>query len=493
MRKFSNLYKQLSTCRNAETKSTELLSYLQSASEEDRVTALKILCGSKQSAVVSINKLVKWCLTYKDLPDWMVKKCHATVGDWAETLSLILGRPELKESHDGLTAWVISIKNIGRSDDQIQSFLYRQWESRSPEELFILHKILTGSLKPIYTKPELALLLHKFYRTDSALLNLRLSKASNTALTFDQLIAPDWSNEEILSKPHEYHIPEIIALDQFHFGNPEEWVVEDFIHGSYLQVHFNESKLTVWDIRTGGITVQWQEIVLDFLTLPNQSVVDVVIPEKLSKPNSSIFGVDIHRWGGKERIELGSLVQRKKILNDWISTFHVQTILTLPHIDLVSWIKDQKQISSASGWMIKHRNLDQTPYRIKPKGLQANLQLLYVEYHHQQSAIEYTLTLGAINSNEESVPICKVHSSALPESDKMALYYWTQNNMVQRFGPISMVRSGQIFVISYDRIELNKRVKAGINLINVNVLLRQKMNKQKSTLTSIEEIKNNFF
>ena len=83
---------------------------------------------------------------------------------------------------------------------------------------------------------------------------------------------------------------------------------------------------------------------------------------------------------------------------------------------------------------------------------------------------DFELTLGLKDPDDTLVPVVKLSSSRLSDSKKTSLYYWIQNNTVKRFGPVRLLRQGQVFKISFERVEINKKVKAGLKLVHVEIL-----------------------
>jgi DNA ligase-1 len=50
------------------------------------------------------------------------------------------------------------------------------------------------------------------------------------------------------------------------------------------------------------------------------------------------------------------------------------------------------------------------------------------------------------------------------------LHYWIQNNGIQKFGPVRVVRPQQVFLIAYDKSIKNLRLKAGYTLKNAQII-----------------------
>ena len=109
-------------------------------------------------------------------------------------------------------------------------------------------------------------------------------------------------------------------------------------------------------------------------------------------------------------------------------------------------------------------------YRLKPPPVVILTALMYAELPNQTMEADFELTLGLKDPDDTLVPVVKLSSSSLSDSKKTSLYYWIQNNTVKRFGPVRLLRQGQVFKISFERVEINKKVKAGLKLVHVEIL-----------------------
>ncbi|MEP7322437.1 MAG: hypothetical protein ABI761_10980 [Saprospiraceae bacterium] len=452
---------------------------------EEIIPFLKIVLGFKHTALVTIKKLISWCTDYKELPDWMLITCHATTGDWVETLSLVLGNPDLAQNTEKEFLIILDKINffrISKNEEELKSWLLTEWGQRSPEELYLIFKLITGNIKSIISKQITANLLHELFVTDPLLLRHRLNELHSEELTYEQLMKNSWSVNELKSKPYPFIEPEEIALSSYHFGDIEHWIVEPFLHGTRIQIHRSDSGVKIRNDDQDLVGIQETEILREFNLLPVDTVIDVLYNGEVS---NHYFILDIHRWNEKEKTELGSLLNRKEIISSWLHSYQIIHLQLLPHNDLSSLRK--VTLDSKENRIIKNIH-DDRRYRIKPEASRMYAAVMYAEYINQNTSIQYVITLGIYNEDKQLMPLTKISSDQLPGTDKNELNYWIQNNTIQKFGPVRVVRSGKIMCIAYDRIQLNKRVKSGIALINVKVIQILNQSAGKNPISSITEI-----
>ena len=490
MKKFSAVYRSLITIRDESRRIQLLLNYLDELNPIDRLQVIRIIAGVKSPSVLSIKKLMQWCIDYKGIPEWMLRTCHATVGDWIETLGLIIANPNTeKVTERSLIQVLKEIESVtqDKDEDELKSWLLDAWSHLSSDELYVLHKILTASLKPLVKKPALAQLLNTLHHTDTVLLLHRLRQLSSPAFTYDQLIRKEWSPDELKSKPYDFVLPEIIQYEQMHFGNKEEWIVEEFINGDRIQALSLNQEILVHHIVPEESIKLDESLRLTLLKLPQDSVIELLITRH---DPPQVYMLDFHRWGSIEKADAGNILERKKMLADWLDLQQITSIALPDFKPLEQW--SQNKVTADSHWMIKHVSEPHRWHLIRGKAQQVITALLYVEYINQNIAIQYNMTLGVKNADNELIPIAKISCDLLSDADKNAMHYWIQNNTVQKYGPVRVVRPGKFLRISYHRIEKNKRVKSGISLVHIRVIDVMTQGVNNTEIASLGQLTNNF-
>src|SRR6188768_3194438 len=90
MKRFTRLYTELDQTNRTGEKTAALESYFREAPPADAAWALHFLCGRRPPRSVNSTILCEWAAEEAGVPSWLMDECYETVGDLAETISLIL-------------------------------------------------------------------------------------------------------------------------------------------------------------------------------------------------------------------------------------------------------------------------------------------------------------------------------------------------------------------------------------------------------------------
>ncbi len=118
MKAFADLYTALDETTKTNEKVDALVRYFASAPPDDAAWALYFLIGRRPRQVVPSAKLRQWVEEVAGLPEWLFSESYDAVGDFAETIALLLpdeGRRRLRKRRDK-----------GRNSHP-QSFVLRRW------------------------------------------------------------------------------------------------------------------------------------------------------------------------------------------------------------------------------------------------------------------------------------------------------------------------------------------------------------------------------
>src|SRR5688572_30445413 len=96
MNQFAALVKILGTSTKTNDKLEALIQYFETANDKDKVWVIAIFSGRRPRRIVNSSLLASWCIEMADIPDWLFGECYHTVGDLAETITLLL--PEFDPS-----------------------------------------------------------------------------------------------------------------------------------------------------------------------------------------------------------------------------------------------------------------------------------------------------------------------------------------------------------------------------------------------------------
>ena len=90
MKAFAELYAALDRTTKTNAKVAALKRYLAAAAPEDAAWAVHFLIGRRPKRLLESRKLAQWAMEEAGVPDWLFGECYHAVGDFAETIALLL-------------------------------------------------------------------------------------------------------------------------------------------------------------------------------------------------------------------------------------------------------------------------------------------------------------------------------------------------------------------------------------------------------------------
>ncbi len=94
MQSFAALVKVLGTSTKTNDKLEALIHYFETANDKDKVWVIAIFSGRRPKRIVNSSLLKSWCVELAGISDWMFGECYHTVGDLAETITLLLAESD---------------------------------------------------------------------------------------------------------------------------------------------------------------------------------------------------------------------------------------------------------------------------------------------------------------------------------------------------------------------------------------------------------------
>ena len=90
MRAFAELYAAIDETTKTNGKVAALMDYFAAAAPEDAAWAVNFLIGRRPKRLLESRKLAQWAIEEAGVPDWLFGDCYHAVGDFAETIALLL-------------------------------------------------------------------------------------------------------------------------------------------------------------------------------------------------------------------------------------------------------------------------------------------------------------------------------------------------------------------------------------------------------------------
>ena len=148
MQAFAELYAALDETTRTSEKVAALKNYFASAAPADAIWAVSFLIGRRPKRLLESRKLAQWAIEEAGIPEWLFGECYQAVGDFAETIALLL--PPAAGSTDlPLHYWVeermLPLREA--DDDTRRDWLVAAWRAMDERQRFAWNKLLTGEFR----------------------------------------------------------------------------------------------------------------------------------------------------------------------------------------------------------------------------------------------------------------------------------------------------------------------------------------------------------
>ena len=139
--KLCRTIKTLDSSNKTSVKVDALTNYFKNASNEDKVWTIAILSHRRPPRPVNTTLLRLWANELANIPLWLFEESYHIVGDFAETIALII--PTTKEHSDkSLTEYlqeIIALKK--KTDIEKKEYLHENWLALKLLRTFCFYQI----------------------------------------------------------------------------------------------------------------------------------------------------------------------------------------------------------------------------------------------------------------------------------------------------------------------------------------------------------------
>lgn len=159
MRRFVQLFEELDRTTRTSEKQAALERYFREAPPEDAAWALHILLGRGLIRAINRTNLREWVAEQAGVPLWMVDECRGAVGDFSETLALLLpdvsgadahveqqtgelGSGTDRPLHRVVTESILPLAQMDAARQR--QVLIACWREFDRTQRFIYHKLISG-------------------------------------------------------------------------------------------------------------------------------------------------------------------------------------------------------------------------------------------------------------------------------------------------------------------------------------------------------------
>src|SRR6185437_14756187 len=205
---FAGLVTELSSSTKTNDKLQSLVEYFATGRDEDKVWVIALFSGRRPRRAVNLKLMREWCIELAQIPDWLFGECHHTVGDFSETLALLLAETKILEhQNESLSYYLEKFISLEKEDDSIKKkFIVESWQKMNPEEKFVFNKLITGSFRVGVSQKTIVNALSKVFNVSPSEIAHRISGNWDPLTTsFNDLLSESISVTDF-SKPYPFYL-----------------------------------------------------------------------------------------------------------------------------------------------------------------------------------------------------------------------------------------------------------------------------------------------
>jgi DNA ligase-1 len=501
LKRFAALYEALDRTTSTNEKVAALVAYFSSAPPEDAAWAVWFLTGRRLKRFLPGRLLASWAMEEAGIPDWLFEESYSSVGDLAETISLVLdGRGAAEPAPEvPLSQWMTErlLPVRGMPPEEQRRAVTGWWNGLPRWETFVLNKLLTGELRVGVSQTLVERALAQIAGLPQPTVAHRLMGAwEPTAAFFESLFVPGGEEEEDTSRPYPFYLASPLEQPVESLGAPEEWLAEWKWDGIRSQLIRRGGVVQLWSRGEELITERFPELTRAAQPLlPDGTVLDGEIlawkdgrplpfsmlqrrigrkklTEKVLAEAPAVFmGYDLLEVEGKDVRET-PLADRRAVLENLLERGRPFFLIS-PRVEAATWenleeARREARDRGVEGLMLKRLS---SPYRTGRKRgdwwkwkidpFTVDAVLLYAQPGHGRRANLLTDYTFAVWSGGELVPIAKAYSG-LSDEEIVKLDGWLRRHTLEKFGPVRSVEPVQVFELHFEGIALSPRHKSGI-------------------------------
>ena len=530
MKAFVELFKALDRTNKTNAKVDAIADYLQAAPSADAAWAIYLLSGKRIKRLVPRKLLKEWLRELTRFEEWLVDECYRTVGDFGETVALLVPNKDHDQSllNDSLENWMATrIVPLAKQNEKEQGEAIKYWWQHLPSDaVFLVNKMLTGALRVGVSHLLIARAIAKVTGLEQSSVLYRLTGDwQPSAENYEKLIDPD-THEVDISKPYPFYLASPLDKEAQALGDYDDFAYEWKWDGIRGQLVKREGEAFLWSRGEELVSEQFPEIINAAAGLPDGTVLDgEILPwnesgvmsfselqrrlgrKSVGKKLLNEVPIHFHSYDLLEDqskdLRATPYQERRKRLADIIQAHNHPSITLSPLINdkADTWqtlgnLKDSARALGVEGVMIKALN---SPYETgRRKGhwwkwkldpLTIDAVLLYAQAGTGRRANLFTDYTFAVWNGDELTPITKAYSG-LDDKEIASLDAWIRRNTKEKFGPVRSVKLHHVFEIGFEGIARSTRHKSGIALRFPRILRWRKdlTIEDADTLAQVEEL-----
>jgi DNA ligase-1 len=498
MRAFARLYAELDVTTATNEKVAALVRYFRLAAPADAAWAVYFLIGRRPKRLVGRSKLRAWAAAEAGIADWLFEESHQTVGDLAETITLLL--PDTGTSSDRpLASWVEQhlLPLRDRDDAGQRRDLVSAWRELTRDERYVWNKLITGSFRVGASARLVVRALSEVSGVDEGTVAHRLMGAwEPTAEFFERLVAADTRDAD-LSRPYPFYLAHPLEQAPAELGDPADWLAEWKWDGIRAQLLRRAGRTFLWSRGEELLSGRFPEVEEAGALLPVGTVIDgELLPwvgdaplpfaqlqrrigrktlgrKILSEVPVVLLCYDLLEERGSDLRDQPLAERRERLERLLRATGGAGRLRLSPAIAASSWdelaqARARARAAGAEGLMLKRRvspygvgrrRGDWWKWKVEPHSVDAVL--MYAQPGSGRRAGLYTDYTFGVWDGAALVPFAKAYTG-LTDAELRELDAWIRKNTTEKFGPVRAVTPTHVFELGFEGIQASSRHKSGV-------------------------------
>jgi DNA ligase 1 len=495
VRAFAELYAALDETTGANRKVAALERYFATVPPEDAVWALNFLIGRRPKRLIESRKLAEWAIAEAGVPDWLFGECYHAVGDFAETMALLLP-PAARSTDLPLHHWIEErlLPLRGQDDEARRSSLTGAWREMDEGQRFAWNKLITGEWRVGVSQNLVVRALAGVSGLDANTMAHRLMGDWQPTPDFWRALTARETGDTDLSRPYPFFLAYPLEGPPESLGDIREWQAEWKWDGIRSQLIRRGGRTFLWSRGEELVTDRFPEIAALGTLLPEGTAIDgEVLPWRdnaplpfaqlqrrigrkalgqkiLAEVPVVLVGYDLMEHGGED-VRERPLEWRRARLEEIAppgSALVLSPIVAADSWEELSRLRGQARERKVEGFMLKRlgspyrvarRRGDWWKWKIDPYSVDAVL--IYAQPGHGRRASLYTDYTFAVWDGGELVPFAKAYSG-LTDEEIRQVDAFVRRNTVEKFGPVRAVRPELVFELAFEGIQRSPRHRSGI-------------------------------
>jgi DNA ligase 1 len=525
MQQFADLVSKLGTSTKTNDKLNALVDYFAVANDKDKVWVIAIFSGRRPKRAVNTTQLATYAVEMINLPFWLFEESYHTVGDLAETITLLLPEKTSNEPNTKpLHYYIGQLKAIEKELEEVRKqFIINCWMEMNYAERFVFNKLITGGFRIGVSQKLMVNALAKTVQLEPSVIAHRISGNWDPSLvSFDGLLSEhatvtDWS------KPYPFFLAYAIEQNNVEeLGDPNDWQAEwkwDGIRGQMIK---RNGELFVWSRGEELMTEKFpeynslQKLLPDGLAIDGEIIPSVdkkplpfallqtrigrknVTKKQLQQAPIAFFAYDLLEFDGEDWRDR-PLEERRSKLEDVVASVNHPTLVISPIVAFDNWpqlaeLRKGSREMGAEGFMLKRKHStyqvgrkrgDWWKWKIDPLVIDAVM--IYAQKGAGRRSNLYTAYTFAVKDGENLVPFTRAYSG-LTDKEFAQVDYFVKRNSIEKFGPVRTVKPELVFEIAFEGIAASNRHKSGVAL-RFPRINRWRTDKKPDEINTLEDLK----